>query len=392
MSHHRWIVAAGTALLLLFGCTRTLAQEFRFSGQIRPRLETRDLTDVSGDGGGFVSMRTRLGVGVAINPSLRAFAQIQDVRVWGSEFSTTDGDADQLDLHQAWAEIGAADETTLRFGRQEARYGNERLIGTLDWVQQGRSFDGLRATHPVGRARVDGFLFQVAEEVAGFADDGAIGGLYATMPFGEHAAEAFGLWNTDAGSSQGTAGGRVVARLGRALARLEGAAQFGERASQDVSAHLLSAEIAIDVVDGVVIGALYDRLSGDDDPLDGELHVFDTLYGTNHKFYGYADVFTNIPAHTGGRGLQDVALRGAWQPIQPLTLTLDAHRFLAAAGDGMSDEHFGDEIDLVATWRTSQNVGVSGGVFRFDPADGFGDIGRIEETLVATYVAVDVTF
>ena len=392
MLQPRWLIASGTALLLLLGCTRTLAQEFRFSGQLRPRLETRDLTAVDGDGGGFVSMRTRLGVGATISPVLRAFGQIQDVRVWGGEFSTTDGAPDMLDLHQAWAEVGIADETVLRFGRQEARYGNERLVGALDWVQQGRSFDGLRASHAMGRARLDAFWFQVAEQAVGFPDDGMLAGLYLTTPVGAQSVDAFGLWNTEANTSQGTLGGRVMTRFGRALARLEGAAQFGERATQDVSAHLLSGEVAVDVADGVVIGALYDRLSGDDDPLDGETHVFDTLFGTNHKFYGYADVFLNIPAHTGGRGLQDFALRGAWQPTQSLTIALDAHRFQAAAGDGMTDEHFGDEIDAVATWRASPNVGLSGGVFRFDPADGFAEIGRIEETLLASYFAVDVTF
>lgn len=55
----------------------------------------------------------------------------------------------------------------------------------------------------------------------------------------------------------------------------------------------------------------YDHLSGDDDPSDGTVRVFDTLFATNHKFYGLADYFLNIPVQTVGRGLQDLALK-AW--------------------------------------------------------------------------------
>ena len=394
MSHHRWSVVAGAFALLLLGCTRVLAQEIEVSGQIRPRWESRDQLGVESDGDGFVSMRTRVAALVGLSSSARAFAQIQDVRLWGSELNTlSDGSADMLDLHQAWIEIGAAERTTLRVGRQEARYGAERLIGAVDWVQQGRSFDGVRASHPLGVARVDGFWFQVADATAPVhADDAMLAGLYATAPFGASAVEAFALWNTDAGTDQHTLGGRLLGRVGILTARAEGAAQLGERAGADVSAHLLSGELGVDVVDGVTVSALYDRLSGDEDPLDDEIRVFDTLFATNHKFYGFADLFLNIPAHTGGRGLQDLALRTSWRPTQPLTVTLDLHRFAAAADDGLSTAHFADEADLVVTWRHSPTLALSGGLFGLAPADGLAEIGRPLDDLLVTYLAIDASF
>ena len=58
---------------------------------------------------------------------------------------------------------------------------------------------------------------------------------------------------------------------------------------------------------GVSVGVEY--LSGDDDPTDGTYKVFDTLYATNHKFYGFMDYFLNIPVHTFGLGLRDVHAR-----------------------------------------------------------------------------------
>ena len=402
MSANRWSVITALSLLMLLGASRALAQEIDLSGQIRPRFEGRDLLDVEGDGDEFVSMRTRLGVAATISPALRALAQVQDVRTWGGEISTTDATSEQIDVHQAWAELGRADATTLRIGRQEARYGAERLIGALDWFQQGRAFDGLRVSHPLAGARVDGFWFRLADETSGVhAEDATLAGAYAAAPFGVHAGEVFALWNDGVETGQLTTGGRILARFGRFGARIEGAGQFGERLAAggplgpvalDVSAHLISGELGFDVVDGVTVSAMYDRLSGDDDPADDEVHVFDTLFGTNHKFYGFADVFTNIPAHTGGRGLQDLALKGSWRVTAPVTITLDVHRFSAAAGDGMADERFGDEADLVATWRHSPNLAIHGGLFYFAAADGMSAIARADEDLLASYLTLDVTF
>ena len=390
----RWTHLVAVALLMLGG-SRALAQEIEVSGQVRPRWESRDFVDVEDDGEGFVSMRTRVGVLAGLAPVARAFAQIQDVRVWGEEFHTTnDATADMLDVHQAWIEVGRAETTNLRVGRQEARYGGERLIGVADWIQQARAFDGLRGTTLLGTTRLDGFWFQLADEASHtpVLDDAMLSGLYATTPIGAHTAEAFALWNTDFRTSQGTAGGRWLGRAGIVGWRLEGAAQFGERADRDVSAHLLSGEVGVEVVDGVVVSAMYDRLSGDDEPADDEAHVFDTLFASNHKFYGYADLFLNIPVQTAGRGLQDAALKTTWHPLEPLTLSLDLHRFLAAADDGLADGHFADELDLVVSWRHSPLLGVSGGVFWVDAAEGFGAIGRPDEQELVTYLTLDAAF
>ena len=78
----------------------------------------------------------------------------------------------------------------------------------------------------------------------------------------------------------------------------------------------------------------YDYLSGDDDLGDDETKVFDTLFATNHKFYGYADFFLNIPAHTAGRGLRDMALK-LKRTLRPgLSLGLDVHTFRLAQDTG----------------------------------------------------------
>src|SRR5438045_585973 len=76
---------------------------------------------------------------------------LQDVRIWGQDVSTisrtTTADNNGFLLHEAWAEIGLTDSTikskniTLKIGRQELVYDDQRLLGNLDWLQQGRRHD-----------------------------------------------------------------------------------------------------------------------------------------------------------------------------------------------------------------------------------------------------------
>jgi len=393
MSHDGRAALAAALLLAHLGAAPAFAQQVTLSGQIRPRWESRDAVDVDHDGDGMVSMRTCVGAAVTITPATRAFVQIQDVRIWGEELSTTDGAAELLDVHQAWVEIGAAGGTGLRVGRQEARYGAERLVGAADWIQQGRAFDGVRGAIRLGSAALDGFWFRLADaSTPPHERDAALTGLYALVPIASHTAESFLLWNSDVGTDQGTVGGRWLGRLGVVWWRAEGAAQFGERARSDVAAHLLSGEVGVDVARDVTVSAMYDRLSGDDEPDDGEIRVFDTLFGTNHRLYGFADLFLNIPAHTAGRGLGDLALKAAWRPVQPLTMTLDLHRFRAVADEGLAEAHFADEVDFVVAWRASAGLGLSGGLFWVDPAAGLAEIGRAADRLLVTYLAIDATF
>ena len=64
---------------------------------------------------------------------------VQDVRVWGQDVSTinrtTTADNNALMLHEAWAEMLLTDTTlknkalSLKIGRQELNYDDQRLIG-----------------------------------------------------------------------------------------------------------------------------------------------------------------------------------------------------------------------------------------------------------------------
>ncbi|TAE35826.1 MAG: hypothetical protein EAY66_08155 [Sphingobacteriales bacterium] len=155
-------------IAILFAITlqtsKTYAQ-FTLNGQLRTRGEHRNgfanLIPQSAEAANFISQRTRLNFGYKWD-RVTFGVSMQDVRVWGQDASTiSPADGNKLMLHEGWADItllNMADTTlktkfidnlSLKIGRQELIYDDSRLIGNLDWLQQGRRFDMalLKAMH-----------------------------------------------------------------------------------------------------------------------------------------------------------------------------------------------------------------------------------------------------
>jgi Alginate export len=139
--------------------------QFTLTGQLRTRTEIRNglgnLVPTDSKSAAFTSQRTRLNFGYKWD-RVTFGAAIQDVRVWGQDASSiSNADGAKLMLHEGWAEVTLANkaDTTVKFkaldlltvkiGRQELIYDDVRLIGNLDWLQQGRRHDMilLKAVH-----------------------------------------------------------------------------------------------------------------------------------------------------------------------------------------------------------------------------------------------------
>jgi Alginate export len=153
-------------LLLLSVSTQFNAKaQFTLQGQLRTRTEIRNglgnLVPNDSKSAAFTSQRTRLNFGYKWDRVLFG-ASVQDVRVWGQDASSISiNDGNRLMLHEGWAEVTLANkaDTTVKFkaldlltikiGRQELIYDDVRLIGNLDWLQQGRRHDMmlLKAVH-----------------------------------------------------------------------------------------------------------------------------------------------------------------------------------------------------------------------------------------------------
>ena len=131
--------------------------QFTLVGQLRTRTEIRNglgnLVLKGSKAAVFTSQRTRLIFGYKWD-RLTLGVTVQDIRVWGQDASSiSNADGNRLMLHEGWAELtlfNKADTTirtkgidlmTIKIGRQELSYDDVRLIGNLDWLQQGRRHD-----------------------------------------------------------------------------------------------------------------------------------------------------------------------------------------------------------------------------------------------------------
>ena len=395
-------VTVAVGLLVVAG--PAAAQQVELAGQVRPRFEVRDPVEGLGTVE-FTSMRTRAALAASLDRSVSVFVQLQDVRIFGEESGTlTDYSADGLDLHQGWVELGdaEADRWSLRVGRQEAAYGGERLVGAVGWTQQGRSFDGLRVRfRPSDDVVVDGLAFRLGNSFAtGISEDESLYGIYSTLA-AAGSLDLYGLLHTRVATftdlSRVTVGGRWVSESDAATWRLEGAYQGGDSdgpvLSRNISAFMIGARVSTQLSDDLTATLWYDHLSGDDDPTDDEIRAFDTLFATNHKFYGYMDLFLNIPAQTAGRGLQDLAVKASWDLGEGRSLGADLHTFHLAAADGLETGRLGEELDLTYRWGYASGVGLTAGLSYFVAADAWSTVlGNPDEDQVWGYAMVDVTF
>ena len=134
-------------LLFFFGFFLILTSgyaQFTIDAELRPRLEYRHgyktLFPDDADPSAFVSQRTRLNFGYKTE-KLHLYISPQDVRVWGDVPQLNVADNNGFSLHQAWGEVFIDSTFSVKVGRQEIAYDDQRIFGSVNWAQQGRSHD-----------------------------------------------------------------------------------------------------------------------------------------------------------------------------------------------------------------------------------------------------------
>ena len=119
----------------------------------------------------------------------------------------------------------------------------------------------------------------------------------------------------------------------------------------------------------VALGVGLDFVSGDN-PDDDNYQAFNTLYATNHKFYGLMDYYLNIPLDTKGGGLQDYFLHLKLKAGKKTAINFVYHQFLLAndvytseTPKTLLEKNLGGELDTylghkIASYATL-NLGLS---------------------------------
>lgn len=347
---------------------------FRFDGQLRLRGEADHRTvAVAAD---FATLsRIRVGVDASLLDWMGVYLQLQDARAWGTESNTlTDAGADNFDLHQGFAELGRTKAFNARLGRQEFALADERLIGAVGWSNTGRSFDGVRLLGEGSGTTWTVFWYNVAERDSllavglnpqanqGINDDGWLLGGFAARRMGDATSELTFLVDREALTDESyTLNLRVHGQTGTFQYDAAGAYQFGP----DRGAWFGSAKAGV-VIAGGNVAAQLDYLSGDSDPDDDRTKAFNTLYATNHKFYGYMDYILFIPEQLDQAGLVDAVLRGSLNALASTSIRIDLHRFSTAEKrDG--ERALGTELDLIGRWNVAPPANLELGIGLFVP-------------------------
>lgn len=411
--------AASNGPGLVNGWLRSQADAFLpwdIGGQERVRFEARRGMAVAGTPGAvdfsavspdndFYLLRTKVHVGYnspctwfSVYAEGRDSRDLDDQRrtIPGGEFKP---DEDEFDLQQAYLRVGnpGSFPVTLKVGRQELIYGDERLIGGFDWSNLGRVFDAAKLRYETGDLWVDAFTGRVVvprDQTFNTVNDyDWFSGLYAsTRTWIPHQETQLFVLARNASASSPTAfapvppalaplpGARDIYTVGLRVKSLPGqlkgwdyegelAGQCGRYVESGKSldqeafaAHVAGGYTFADVTGTPRLGVEYNFSSGDGDAGDGRHGTFDNLFPTNHKFYGFMDFFS-------WQNLHNARLSTSIKPAKGLTITADWHTFWLAdthdyfyqangaarttGGYGRApgkDSYVGSELEFVATY------------------------------------------
>lgn len=398
-------------------------------GQFRLRLEHKEnfaapgasptAVDFRNAGGNddntYLLLREKFHLGYTPCDWLTVFGEVRDSSSHNDDRNPSP-EADFLDLHQAWLTLGHQKEfpLTATIGRQELRYGDERLIGSFDWNNIGRVFDAAKVRFENEHLWLDGFVSRVVladDNNFNVANDYDIfSGLYASsrslIPKQE---TQLYILARHAGAGSPTALGaglppfmtgaspRDIYTLGLRIKSLPGqfsgwdyeaelAAQTGNFKATPGGTRLDHQAFAAHVAGGYTFertagtprfGLEYNYASGDDNPTDGKHGTFENLFPTNHKFYGYMDFVS-------WQNIHNFRITSAIKPLKKLTLTADYHAFWLAdendffyqvngtprttGGYGINagaGSYLGSEIDFIATYNLTSSANVQAGYGHF---------------------------
>ncbi|MBX2990070.1 MAG: alginate export family protein [Bacteroidetes bacterium] len=405
------------AFFLLLAAVPASSQDFspsfRWMGDIRIRSEV-DMRDCNQrtHANTYTLLRTRLGLEARPLEDVRILIQARDSRVFGQETSTL-SDSRNLDLHQGYVELTKLflDELTLRLGRQELSYGNERMVGTVGWHNVGRVFDGGLARFDIPSFMLDLFAMNTGEvqpyapvatppAVQPVSDEGSnfFGSYLSIKNIPEHTVSGYLLYEWNRSLSSGatelqrfTAGSHVKGKANALDYECEFAYQGGKRRATNISAYMLTGGVGYSFEGSVFsrVAAGYELLSG----LSGgtTYKSFDPAFHTGHKFYGYMDYFINIPAQTLDRGLTDLMIRSTITPSEKLSLNIWFHHF-AYHQSIAGQRTLGQEIDVVLTLRYNRNVNFEVGTSVFLPASAMRQRFNGSDAAFWGYLLTMVTF
>jgi hypothetical protein len=312
-------------------------------------------------------------------------------------------------------------------------FGSERLVGSFDWDNVGRSFDALSVRLGSGEQKLDLWLAQLRDQNAPtVARNQEFGGAYfSSQRLLPATLELYLLVLHDARNFEPVAdpaspgiqdepakkltiytiGARLSDQIGGRLHYdLEGAYQLGQRGFRDISAYGLALSASYNLAKrwSPAIHAGYTLGSGDSNPNDSNSETFSNLFPDAHRYLGAMD-------YSGWSNISAAYMGFSISPWEKLSLGVDWHWLsLAEENDawyraggfniGTPQEFYrsavpgagrrlGQEFDLHLSHLYKQRVNIALGLSKFFVGEFIRNTGGLQaDNSIWAYLSVAVEF
>lgn len=393
----------------------------------------------------WLLQRFRLGLGYQMTPWLKFYVQGQDVRELGGSRNNdigspgsfgAEGD-DSFDILKAYIQMGdLKNGLSATVGRQFLSYGDQRLVGPLEWLNQARTFDAIKLRYAGTGWALDlftaspvGFKDRQFNQSQVFDDqstqDTTFSGLYlatqwvpinTTTDFyayhkGDQGNDDFGLRQGDSSFyTFGTLWKGDPKKLNGFDYEVEMAYQTGKVSGRDLNAFAGHWGLGYNIPHSWKprIGLQYNFGTGDTDGSDNKVGTFQNLYPTNHLFYGYMDT-------TAWSNMHNPQINLSFQPTAKLKVMVDYHLYWNASNEDAwrrvnnqttvrpidasargASNYRGQEIDFTAVYKYNAHIAIQAGYSYFLPGDYLTDTQGLgkggDDSAHFGYVQVQIDF
>ncbi len=390
-------------LIVIFIVASQFAQaQFTLDGEFRPRTEYRhgfgSIIPDAADAGFGISTRIRLNAGYQVD-AYKFYVSFQDVMVWGENRQILPNDQNNsFAVFQAWAEINLGEGFSTKLGRQVISYDDQRIMGGLDWAQQGRNHDAALIKYKKGKFIADfGLAFnQDYSHPTGFISTGT--GYNTTGFFSYKTMQYLYLkqaWNNFTGSllllnngfqkfdtNDNPDGVNSIQTLGTHLNYKKNklgiaANAFLQLGDNIDGAFLLGLDLTYKASDKINLGAGLEIISGNDSATP-DTEAFFPLYGTNHKFNGFMDYFY-VGNHANSIGLFDIHASANFKLNSSSSLLVKVLNFSGEQDLPSGEKSLGTELDLVFS-KAFKNYALKLGYSHMFASDGMYELKGVTET------------
>lgn len=369
---------------LIFGTfvSSLFSQSFEADLQLRPRFEYRNgfktLLLEDEDAAAFVSQRSRIVFGY-LDDQLSAKLSVQNINVWGDVPTMRLEESNEIIFFEAYGQYEVSENLRFRLGRQVLSYDNQRILGEVNWSQQGQSHDAaLISWLPLSNHRLDmGFGFNAPGET--LVEVPYLVNSYKNLQFAWYHLDvnkvgfSFLLLNTgyEFGDQEReidyiqTFGAFHRFNSGNFFGDVAAYGQTGERMNRDVKSWYAGLNLNYSLNSNWKVGAGAEYLSGTDmNEPTGALYSFTPLFGTNHGFNGTMDYFF-AGNHQNSVGLFDLFGKVTYATTK-FEFSVVPHAFSAAANvvdenNKAVDKYLGTEVDLAGLFKISKDFSIGFG-------------------------------